>query len=153
MKKIALKYGLWMLAGFIGFFSLMNLFGLATNPGWRIFNGFIHLAVIYLAIRQYRREVPESIDNYLSGVAMGMYTSMIGVVGFVLFMVFFFIFNPEFLEAIQRNTEIGQLGDYLTPITASIFILAEGIAVSLIGSYIVMRVVNMQLLETEGPKN
>ena len=142
-----------MLAGFVGFFSLMNLLGVATNPGLRIFNGAIHLGMIYLAIRQYRNEFPETIDNYLSGVALGMYTSMIGVVGFVVFMMFYFIFNPGFLQAIGLHTGIGQLGDYLTPLTASLFILAEGIAVSLIGSYIVMRVVNMQLVETEEPKN
>ena len=49
-------------------------------------------------------------------------------------------FNPNFLATIQASMPIGE---YLTPVTASLFILVEGIAISVIGAYIVTRVVDM----------
>jgi uncharacterized membrane-anchored protein YitT (DUF2179 family) len=40
------------------------------------------------------------------------------------------------------------MGDYITPITASVFILVEGLAISLIGSYVLTRVIDMNLART-----
>lgn len=144
MKKIAIKYGLWMLAGFIAFFLLMHLLGLSTNTYLRVFNGIIHLGLIWAAIRQYRERHPDSVNNYVSGVAAGMWTSAIGVLGFAIFMFFWFVLTPGFLEAVQDNIPIEK---YITPLTATLFILAEGIAISLIGSYIVTRIVDMRMAE------
>jgi hypothetical protein len=142
MKKIAIKYGLWMLAGFIAFFLLMHLVGLSTHTYLRVFNGVIHMGFMWAAIRQYRERHPDSVNNYVSGVAMGMWTSAIGVLGFVIFMFFFFDLNPGFLDAVQDQVPIG---NYLTPLTATFFILVEGVAISLIGAYIVTRVVDMRM--------
>ena len=102
--------------------------------------------MITLAIREYRKAHPEGLSNYLSGVAMGMYSSLIGVVGFVIFMVLYLSGDSELMAHIQANTPVG---DYLNPITASLFILVEGVAVSLIGSYIVTRIVDMNMASDE----
>ena len=142
MQKIALRYGLWMFAGFTVFFLLMHLFGLSQNYNLRIFNGVIHLSLIYLAIRDYRHTHEDSVNNYVSGVAMGMYASVIGVIGFTIFMLLYLIGDANFMQALR---ETNPLGEYLTPITASLFILMEGIAISLIGSYIITRVIDMRL--------
>jgi hypothetical protein len=144
MKKIALKYGLFMFAGFAAFFLLMHLIGLSQNTYLRVFNGVIHLGLIYTAIKAYRNVYEESVENYVSGVAVGMYTSAVGVIPFAVFMLLFFALNPTFLEIIRHETPFG---DSLTPITASLFILVEGTAISLIGSYIVARVVDMRKVE------
>jgi hypothetical protein len=77
MKKIALKYGLFMFAGFAAFFLLMHLIGLSQNTYLRVFNGVIHLGLIYTAIKAYRNVYEESVENYVSGVAVGMYTSAV----------------------------------------------------------------------------
>jgi hypothetical protein len=148
MKKIALRYGLFMFAGFTGFFLLMHLIGQSANTGLRMFNGVIHLSFIYMAIRAYRATYPDSAGNYMSGVATGMYASLFGVFGFVIFMLLFLVYNPSFLETIGESSSFGKVQEYLTPITASLFILTEGIAVSLIGSYIITRVVDMTLART-----
>ncbi len=141
MKKIAIKYGLWMFAGFTSFFLLMHLIGQSQNFTLRVFNGVIHLGLVTAAIRTYREEYVGARDNYLSSVAMGIYASVIGVVAFSIFMLLFLIFNPGFLSAIQAKTSFG---DYLTPVTSTFFILTEGIAISLIGSYIITRILDMR---------
>lgn len=140
MRRIALKYGLWMFLGFIAFFLIMHLFGLSQNYNLRIFNGVIHLSLIYLAIRDYYQEYGQNIKGYLSGVATGMYASAVGVIGFSIFMVLFLAFSPAFMQVIKETMPIGK---YLNPVTASIFVIVEGTAISLIGSYILTRVIDM----------
>ncbi len=93
MRRIALKYGLWMFAGFTVFFLLMHLSGLSQRYDLRILNGLIHIGFIVLAIRTFRKEHSELDTNYLYGVAMGMYTSAVGVIGFCIFMLLFLAFN------------------------------------------------------------
>ena len=146
MKKIAIKYGLLMFAGFTAFFLIMHLLGQSQNYNLRIFNGVIHIGLITLAIREYRKTNPEGLSNYISGVAMGMYASLIGVLGFVIFMVLYLSGDTAFMAYIQASFPIGE---YLNPITASLFILVEGVAVSLIGSYIVTRIVDMNMAGDE----
>ncbi|HMQ63354.1 MAG TPA: DUF4199 domain-containing protein [Flavilitoribacter sp.] len=142
MKKIAIKYGLWMFAGFVAFFLTMHLLGLSHRYFFRIFNGVFHIAAIYYAIREYRKQNEDSINNYVSGVAMGVYTSAVGVLGFTIFMLLYLAFDTGFMEHLRAAMPIGE---YLNPITASLFILTEGIVVSLIGSYLVTRVIDMNL--------
>ncbi|MCB0554094.1 MAG: DUF4199 domain-containing protein [Phaeodactylibacter sp.] len=150
MKKIAIKYGFLMFAGFTLFFLLMHLLGHSRNFNLRIFNGVIHIGLITLAIKEYRKANPDNISNYLSGVALGMYASLIGVVGFTIFMAFYLIGDADFMHYIQNAVPIGE---YLNPITASLYILVEGVAVGLIGSYLVTRLVDMNLAKdgTWGP--
>lgn len=140
MNKIAFRYGLWMFAGFTAFFLLMHLFGLSDRPNLRIFNGVIHMVVLFLAIRQFNEVDRQGASNYVSSVALGMYTSAIGVIGFSIFLFFFLVADPNLMEAIRTETTSGV---YLTPITATLFIVTEGTVVSLIGSYIIARIVEM----------
>jgi len=144
MKKIALKYGLFMYAGFALLFLIVHLLGFSERYNLRILNGVIHLAFIYFAIRDYRKIFPESFGNYLSGVAAGMYTSFIGVVLFAFSMCLFLALNQPFFEELRAQTPIPS---YFTPVTASLYIFSEGIVVSLIGSYIVMRIVDARIEE------
>lgn len=140
MRKIALKYGFWMFIGFLSFFLFMHLLDLSQHYHLRILNGLIHITAIYLAIREYRRKFTSEF-NYLSGVAMGMEASVVGVLAFAMFQLFFLTFNTEFLLGLRESISIG---GYLNPYTACLFILMEGIAVGLLGSYIVTRVIDMQ---------
>lgn len=145
MKKLALRFGLWMVAGFVAFFLVMHLLGLSNNYNLRVLNGIIHLGMIYLAIKAFRSKYPDTVSNYVSGTAMGMYASAVGVLGFTIFMILFLSFNPVFLRELQETMP---MGDYLSPITASLFIFMEGIAISLIGSYILTRMIDMNLART-----
>lgn len=145
MKKLAIRFGLWMLLGFIVFFLIMHLLGLSNNYNLRVLNGLIHLSVVYFTIKAFRSRYPETVSNYVSGTAMGMFVSVVGVLGFTIFMILFLSFSPGFLSELRQTMP---MGDYLTPITASIFVLAEGLVISLIGSYILTRVIDMNLART-----
>ena len=142
MERIALRYGLFMFLGFTLFFLISHLLGLSERYYLRVLNAIIHLAFMYTAIRRYRQLHPESADNYLSGTAMGMTAGVVGTLAFTIFIVLFLAFNQSFLAALRARTP---MSEYLTPITAGAIILMEGIAVSLIGAYILTRIVDSQL--------
>ena len=131
-----------MFAGFTLFFLIMLGFGLEGVYELRAFNGVIHLGLIYLAIRQYRRENEKTKGNYLSGVAMGMYASVIGVLLFSIFMGFYLGMDQAFMQSIKSDIAIAK---YFNPFTTTLFIMTEGIAISLIGSYIVTRIVDINV--------
>lgn len=140
MRHIALRYGLWMFLGFTGFFLAMHLLHLSENYYLRVFNGVIHVGFLWFALRAWIREHPDPTDDYASGVVMGMFTSLVGVVPFTVFIVLFLAYNPAFLASIQNGSPIGQ---YFTPVTASLFILVEGIAMSIILSYLLVRILEI----------
>jgi len=141
MKKIALKYGLMMFAGFTAFFLLMHFFHLSHKYNLRLFNGVIHITFIVLAIREFQQTNTNGGFNYISGVAMGMFASIIGVLGFSLFQIIFLSLNPDFLALLQKTLPIGH---YLTPFTASLIIFMEGIAISVISSYLITRILEIR---------
>ena len=114
--------------------------GWSTNANLRVLNGFVHIGLLYLAIRDYRNRFPESHLNYISGVAMGMSASVIGVALFTAFMVIFLTFiDPGFFARLMADSPFSQ---YVNQFTACLFIFVEGIVVSLIGSYLVTRVID-----------
>lgn len=140
MRNIAFKYGLMMLVGFVALFLIMHEVGQAQNYNLRVLNGAIHLGLLVAAIREYRAKFPESYANYVSGVAVGMWSSVVGALSFAIFLFFYLIADEAFMAYIQNAVPIGQ---YLNPFTTSLFIVVEGIAVGLIGSYIATRVIDM----------
>lgn len=142
MKKIAIQYGLLLLASFVGLFLFMHEVMEVRNYNLRILNGFAHIGLIYLAIRRYRQENPDTVNNYVSGVTAGMYASVVGVLPFTAFVMFYLIGDTTFMNYIQETIPIGK---YFNPFTASLFVFTEGIAVSLIGSYIAVRIIDMNL--------
>lgn len=142
MKRIAIKYGLIMLAGFVVFFLIMRMAGLAENTYLRVFNGVIHLTMMGLAIHSYRSWKPETVNNYVSGVAMSFYTSAFGVAGFGLFMMIFLSFDAELMAAVNAQVPLHTSKTGFNPITAGAMVIAEGIAITLIGSYIMTRIID-----------
>ena len=137
MHHISIKMGLYMLAGFISFFLLMYVMGLGYRTELRLVNVGIQIFCIYRAIRGYYAIYPRTKHNYLLGVAQGMWASAIGVGGFAVFMTVFLALNPIFMDTIVKNSLVGA---HLNPFTTSLYIVAEGLIVSLIGSYIFTRV-------------
>ena len=142
MRAISIKMGLWMLMGFVGFFLLAYLLGFGDRSELRVFNGVIHIYCLYLALQSYQALHPESVSNYMSGVALSLMTSVIGVIGFTLFMTIFLNLDPELMDNIRQHS---QLGTYMNPFTTSLYISAEGLIVSIVGAYILVRVMDMKV--------
>jgi hypothetical protein len=136
MKQIALRCGGWMFLGFAAIFLTMHLFGLSGNTWLRVLNGIVHLAGLWVALRMWLHQHPDEFDNYPAGVAMGMLTTLVAVIPFTVFLTLFLAYSPGLLSQIQGQTP---LGSYLNPVTASLFVMVEGVVVGLIGSYVLMR--------------
>ena len=144
MKAISIKMGLWMLAGFIAFFLLMWMLSLGHVSELRFFNGAIQIFCLHRAIKAYYDLHPEFISNYMSGVAQGIGASAIGGGGFAIFMTIFLKLNPDLMSTISQSSN---MGDYLNPYTASLFILTESLMIGVIGSYILTRIHNMNTVK------
>jgi Protein of unknown function (DUF4199) len=136
MKRYELKYGIFMLLGFISFFFLMMGLGLYTNLNLRVLNILIHFAFAYLAMRTFRTQTVDDFD-YLSTFAVGFRTSVIAVLGFATFQFLYLQFiDPGFMLYIKENAI---MGNYLTPGVASLFLVIEGFGVTIFSSYVGMR--------------
>lgn len=148
MIKIAKRYGLIMMGGFIAFFLSMYAIGLAQNYWLRLFFVVIHLGVLSLSINAYRRNELNGGTNpkqSVKGVVHGMATSFIGVLGFCIFLFLFLTFDSNLMSEINTQFSVSR---GFNPITAAAFMFVEGIAAGLIGSYILTRVVDSQLEAT-----
>ncbi len=139
MRTIALKYGLAMFGCFSLYFLIMQALELSDNYYFRVFNVLIHVVVISFAISKYKRQFPADF-NYMSGVTVGVLTSLAGVIPFAVFIFVFLHKSPDLMEALVARSD--SLAPYMNPTTAALVVLLEGVAVSLVGSYIIMRVVD-----------
>lgn len=147
MKHIAIRYGLIFFAGLLSIFLISYATGYADNYQLRIINGALHLGVLYYAIKQLRVEQPETHQNYVSGVAQGIYAGAIGTALFMVFIIVFLFANGSLMADLQASTG---WGERLTPVMSGAFVFMEGVGVSLIGAYLITRVVDKRLEETKG---
>ena len=145
MLKIAIKFGLILALGLTLFFLIMHFLSLSDNYNLRLFNGIIHLTVIYFAMQAGLKSGIISGENYVNSVFLGMLSSFVGVALFAFFQLLFLHFDNVFMAQIKAAFSIGE---YLNPWSASMIILVEGVAVSLIGSYIIARVIEMNLAKS-----
>lgn len=142
MKTIVLRLVLILFAGLVVIFMTSYELGYADRYDLRLLNGVLHLSIIYVAINRLRARKPETHQNYVSGVAQGMYVGGFGTLLFTVFIALFMALNPTFLASIQEATNFG---DRLTPIMAGVFVFMEGLGVSLIGSYLITRVIDSRI--------
>jgi hypothetical protein len=131
-----------MLASFIAYSLFLYVMGLGQRTELLMVIGVIHLFFIYRSIQLHYRKYPEDIGNYMSGVARGMEASVIGVVGLTLFVALFLVIDQTLLKVVRDQSSMAV---YLTPFTISLFILTSGLMVSLIGSYILTRILDISI--------
>lgn len=135
-----------MLGTFIAFFLFAYIMGLIQSTELRLFNVVIQLFFIYQVIKLHYKLYPAEVGNYISGVARGMETSVVGVGGFAVFTGVFLYANPTVMNNICQNSNVGT---YLNPFTISLYIIAEGLMVSLIGSYVMTRILDIIITKQE----
>ena len=136
-------YGFLLFAGFLLYFLIMRGLGLYTDLNLRVFNIVIHSAFIYLAIRSYYLSHPEKQTiNYVKGALAGIRPGVIGVALFGLFQLIYLHFDETLMQSLQDNEMVGT---HLNPFTATGIVLFEGLATTIILSYILMRIVDAQL--------
>jgi uncharacterized membrane protein (DUF485 family) len=134
-KKIILKYGILTIALIGGFFFLCEFLGQGDNPYLRFLNlGFVMLG-IWLAIRAniaYNNET-----DYPKNLGIGIRTSAFAVITSIISIVLYIYYiNPEFLKEMDKSFLIG---GNLSLAEISFTLLIEGMASSVIGSFVIMQ--------------
>ena len=143
---ISVRYGLLLFAAFTGFFLLMYMVGLGDRFNLRFVNVLLHLGVLWYALRDWSRSHPVSLREYPSGIFTGMGVSMVGAVLFAVFMAIFLGLDQNLLRTVQEKLPLGM---HLTPITVAAFTVMENVAVSLLGSYIFVRILERAQMGTD----
>lgn len=139
MQNLAIKYGIIMFAGFAALFLILYVFGAAEYVNLRSLNVFIHFGVMYALIKAYRRAYPETLDNYVKGTIVGMLASTLGVIAFAALVFFTLELDSNLLGELQARSPMPQ---YVTPFNSAVYLTVEGLVVSLVGAYIVTRIVD-----------
>jgi len=139
MQNLAIKYGLMMFAGFTALFLVIYALGWANHVELRSLNVFIHFGVMYALIRQYRRQFPETRDNYIKGTLIGMFASALGIIAFALVVFSTLKLDPILLGQLKGRSP---MPEYFTAFNAAQYLIVEGLVVSLVGAYIVTRIVD-----------
>lgn len=140
MLKIALRYGGLMFIGFTIFFFLMHMIGMSDAMELRYLNVFIQFGVLWIAIRVWLREHPDQFDNYTGAVALGLMVTTIGAGAFAIFLILFLYANPELMAAMRAQSP-RVIAEHLNPGMAGFFSFGEAIIAALIGSYILIRII------------
>lgn len=136
IQKHSFKFGILILAGLVAYFLLMKVAGLEGNVYLRIFNFVIMAAGIGLAQYTFFKKETNKF-NYFTGIGIGFISSVIAVLGFVIFMsIYIYLIDPQFIE-ILRSSEIWTQD--VTPTTAAFAVAIEGIVSGAVISFIGMQ--------------
>ncbi|MGK7389236.1 MAG: DUF4199 domain-containing protein [Candidatus Cyclobacteriaceae bacterium M2_1C_046] len=135
IERVAVKYGTITAVGFIAFFILMRLLGLAQILELRSLNFLILFAGIFLAIRYESMKNPDF--AYFTGLATGIATAGISLIIFCVFLAIYLdLIDPAFMQQIKEHEMFGHL---LNPYIASVAILFEGALSGVLISFILMQ--------------
>lgn len=142
MTKVAFKYGAMIFVGETVFFLLMRLAGVETDYSFRVFNILLQIVLVYFAIREYRLSGRSRVGHYLTGVQLGMYVIVIGAGLFSAFLHIYLLIDQEYMNNLK---ELKDLDQWMSPFALSSMVFGEAIVIGSIGSYILTRIVDMNL--------
>lgn len=133
--KIIIKNAILIILLIGGFFLICKALGVQDNPYLRFLNLAFVLFGVYLSIKESIFKTGET--KYATNLGIGIRTSAIAVALSILGLVIYISFiNPNFLRVMNNSFLIG--GDLSLP-EIIITLIIEGMASSVIGSFIVMQ--------------
>ena len=138
------KSGLLIAVGLIMLFFLMKVLGLLHIVELRVLNTVIVLFGIIAAIKTSKRNKPEKF-TYFQGMVTGVYAGVIGcaVFGFFVFLYVSFI-DTAMMQGIIDNEPMGR---FMNPYIVSLIIAVEGVASTMLFSFIIMNYMDPLRLE------
>jgi len=121
--------------------------GLTDNTALIIISSIYQLIIIYFAIREYRLSGKSSAGHYLSGVMMGMYVIFTGALAFTIFINIYMNIDPSYTNALENDATQGSGASerLMSPINLSAMVFGAAVAVGVVGSYILTRIIDMNL--------
>lgn len=136
-EKISIKAGIIICAGYIIYFIFMKYMNLLGIAELRSLNFLILLIGLFLTFRYYRLKSQMHIE-YLKGLSLGIFTSIISIVLFAIFIFTYFSeIDPPLLQQLKNSAPV--IGQYLTPFSAAFTIILEGGISGLIISFALMQ--------------
>jgi len=136
-QRLAIITGLYICGAMILYFLLMKSLGLADVAELRFLNFVIAGAGAAAAIRYYNKRTQSHI-RYLEGLNLSFTAILSSAVFFAIFVYFYFAaIDPELLAVIKKDAPV--MGTYLTPFSASVSVIAEGVVSGLILSFALMQ--------------
>jgi hypothetical protein len=115
----------------------MKYLGLADVAELRFLNFVIAGAGAAYVIRYYNNKTNSHI-RYLEGLNLSFTTILSSAVFFAVFVfAYFSLVNPELLAVIRDDAPM--MGKYLTPFSASVTVIAEGVVSALLLSFALMQ--------------
>ena len=142
--RIAERYGLFIALGLVIFFFVMRLLGLLYVVELRVFNLVVVVLGILGALKTMMGKLPERF-TYFQGMGTGILTGIIGTVVFALFVFIYVSFiDAGLMQSIIDNEPMGR---FMNPYIVSVIIAVEGIASSLLVSFILMNYLDPSKLE------
>ena len=136
MEQVSIKYGALTAAGLTAVFLLAKFAGLADLLVLRLLNLPILVGGVLMAIHHFKAQKNSNMA-YLEGFGIGMFTSLIGVITFAVFMLFYLtLIDPAFMDVIREKS---MFGSYLNPFIASFTIVIEGLGSGLMITFTLMQ--------------
>ncbi len=136
-EKLSLKAGVIICFAYVIYFIFMKNMNLLEVTELRSLNFVILLVGLYFTFRYYRMKSQMHIE-YLKGISLGFFTSLISIVLFAIFiLVYFSKIDPLLLQQLKNNAPV--MGQYLTPFSAAFTIIIEGGISGLIISFAIMQ--------------
>jgi hypothetical protein len=132
---IEIKNGIFIFLGIGAFFLMMDLLGMADKNYLRILNAFI---VLYGILKTIKFNIKNGKTEYLENLVSGFVTGILGVVlGIIALIVFVYIKGGETYLATLSDTFFFTGNTNIIKYCSVLFF--EGIASSLIGSFLLMQ--------------
>ena len=142
-ESIAVRYGLLTFVGLVAFFLVMRMFNLAQNQELRVLNMIILTIGIWRAVARLKRIEGNSME-YLNGVACAMFTALVGVGCFAVFVCVYLLIDTQLLQMLQQKSIVGK---YINPFSGAAVIFMEGIFSAAIISLGVMQYLKTSMLQ------
>ena len=102
-STVAIKYGVLTTIALIGYFLIIKLLGLHTNPWFRLLNGLFVAYGIYVSIRRYKT-ISGNAFNYINGFKVGLITGFLATSIFALFMgIYMFHIDVDFRNTLLKD--------------------------------------------------
>lgn len=133
-NRIPENYGLRIAAGLIGYFLIMEIFGLAYFVELRYLNVVVLAIGVFYALRKFRHTHDENLE-YFRALVTGVAASSIGCIIFSLFLFIYMKFDTSMMQYIRDNEPMGQ---YLNPYMAAFVVALEGVFSGLLVTFILI---------------
>jgi hypothetical protein len=137
IERTAIVAGLFISIAMTLYFIIMAAAGFAHVAELRFLNFVIAGAGAAAAIKYFNNKTNRHIQ-YLEGLTLSFVAIAVSSVLFSLFIFFYFSqINPGLLNVIR--TDAPMMGKYLTPFSASVAVIAEGVVAGLVLSFTLMQ--------------